>query len=240
MPSHPLLVAALAGGLSVSGLILALRWRRFEQFLRSEEARVAQIAGQSPAPSERAAELAELMAALPAPVRRFFERSLGEEYAQFRCCSGMPVRTRVTLGWPEAPALTAAHSRLLHNHGQSPSYSPPVASARRMWVARGSGGLRFDGGGGWKDLASTTHGAVGAPTLCYTGSLSLGLGGLLWCRGREALLDGRGAMAWRLWGALTLACHEGGRLDQSALLRWLAGEPNTRAADLSYFPGRHL
>ena len=60
------------------------------------------------------------------------------------------------------------------------------------------------------------------PAFCYTGSLSLGLGGLLACRGREALLRGRGAMEWRLWGALPLARSEGGHLDQSALLRWLA------------------
>lgn len=71
-------------------------------------------------------------------------------------------------------------------------------------------------------LDSTTVGAVSVPAFCYTGTLQLGLGRLLWCRGREALRRGAGAMQWRLWGALPLARSEGGHLDQSALLRWLA------------------
>lgn len=89
-------------------------------------------------------------------------------------------------------------------------------------MARGSGVMRFDRGGAWMRLDSATVGAVAAPAFCYTGTLQLGLGRLLWCRGREALRHGAGAMEWRLWGALPLARGEGGHLDQSALLRWLA------------------
>ena len=94
----------------------------------------------------------------------------------------------------------------------------------RLWTTHGSGALRFDSGSGWKALQAGTVAAVGPePAFCYTGCLQLGLGRLLPCRGREALLQGRGAMAWRLWGAVPLASSESGRLDQSALLRWLAG-----------------
>lgn len=104
-------------------------------------------------------------------------------------------------------------------------------------MARGSGALRFDSGGGWKALESETVGALPAPVFCYTGSLSLGLGRLLACRGREALLRGRGAMEWRLWGALRLARSEGGHLDQSALLRWLA---EAACFPPALLPSRHL
>lgn len=89
-------------------------------------------------------------------------------------------------------------------------------------MARGTGGLRFGPGGEWKQLDSETVGCVGEPAFCYTGTLQLGLGALLPCRGREALVHGRGAMEWRLWGALPLARQQGGHLDQSALLRYLA------------------
>ena len=101
---------------------------------------------------------------------------------------------------------------------------PPLPSGpgRRLWVARGSGVMRFASGGAWMPLDSTTVGAVSVPAFCYTGTLQLGLGRLLWCRGREALRRCCGAMEWRLWSGLPLARSEGGHLDQSALLRWLA------------------
>lgn len=86
-------------------------------------------------------------------------------------------------------------------------------------------------------LASSTLGAVSTPAFCYIGTLALGLGPLLWCRGREALLRGTGAMEWRLWGALPLASSRGGHLDQSALLRWLAEAVCFPPALL---PSRHL
>lgn len=86
--------------------------------------------------------------------------------------------------------------------------------------------MRFEPGGAWKALRSQIVGAVGPePAFVYTGTVQLGLGCLLPCRGREALLGGRGAMMWRLWGTVPLASSEGGHLDQSALLRWLAGRP---------------
>lgn len=89
-------------------------------------------------------------------------------------------------------------------------------------MASGVGGLRFDRGGSWKPLRAQTVAAVGPePAFCYTGCVQLGLGPLLGCSGREMLLRGRGAMEWRLWGAVPLARSQGAHLDQSALLRWL-------------------
>ncbi|KAL4436532.1 hypothetical protein ABPG75_003671 [Micractinium tetrahymenae] len=108
----------------------------------------------------------------------------------------------------------------------------------RLWVARGAGSLRFEPSGGWKPLAAATIAAVGPdPAFCYTGTVQLVPGWLLPCRGREALLQGRGAMEWRLWGALPLAASQGGRLDHSALLRWLAEAVCFPPALL---PSRHL
>jgi hypothetical protein len=45
----------------------------------------------------------------------------------------------------------------------------------------------------------------------------------MWVRGQEGYAGGKGHMQWRLWGAVQLTKQEGAHLDQSALVRYLAG-----------------
>jgi hypothetical protein len=42
--------------------------------------------------------------------------------------------------------------------------------------------------------------------------------------GFDCLLGGRGSIDWRLWGWLPALAASGPLLDQSMLVRWLAGE----------------
>jgi hypothetical protein len=53
--------------------------------------------------------------------------------------------------------------------------------------------------------------------------MQMGPGALMWVRGHEGYLGGKGQMQWKLWGAVQLAKQEGPQVDQSALVRYLAG-----------------
>ena len=105
--SGPLLACAL-GGCLVAGLVY-LRARRFERFLKEETEKVELIARHDEA---RQGSLAELLLDLPAPARRFFQRSIanasseGQEIMQFRCArraTGSAPATSAARANPAAP-----------------------------------------------------------------------------------------------------------------------------------------
>lgn len=92
----------------------------------------------------------------------------------------------------------------------------------RLWNARTVGELRFGKHSKWKHLDAATVAAVNEPAFSYIGTLQMGPGSLLWARGREGYLAGKGDMVWKLWGAMKLTHQSGPHLDQSALVRYLA------------------
>lgn len=195
---------------------------------------------------EKRASVASLTKGLPPPVQRYFERSLRDQ-RQFRlgwtapACKVAVHSPCQCLSWcsplrhwgPATPPrlsvtnVLEACSQLLESApAPRPGLHPalPAPCLCSLWTARTVGELRFDAKSKWKHIDAITVGLVAEPAFTYTGTLQLGPGSLLWCRGQEGYVGSKGRMEWRLWGAVRLAKQEGPRLDQNALLRYLAGK----------------
>ena len=76
----------------------------------------------------------------------------------------------------------------------------------------------------WNALEGEMHVCFsGRPRFAWVGRIQLAP--LVWMRGWEAYLEGRGSLQWRLWGLFPLVSLEGGgAMDRNGLVRYLAGQ----------------